>query len=79
MTDPRLEDHLVGVELQIVELVEQKERAEVQGLSEDAQRIQREIDALHADLAQTAEKISEEQLEPPAEPFVDAPRAAAMH
>jgi hypothetical protein len=46
MIDPRLEDHLVGVELQIVELVERRERATLQGRAEDAATIQAELDAL---------------------------------
>lgn len=57
MADPRLEDHAVGIELQIVELVERMERARVQGESEEADRLQREIDGLQAELARTAEKI----------------------
>ncbi len=59
MTDPRLEDHVVGVELQIVELVEQRERAIVQERPEDAARIQREIDALQEEMARAAEKITQ--------------------
>ena len=58
MTDPRLADHEMGLELQIVELVEQRTRAEVQGRSDDARRIQAEIDALQAELAGTAEQIA---------------------
>lgn len=61
MADIVLEDHLVGVELQVVELVEQRERAEVQGRTEDAARIQREIDALYAEMARTTEQITAEQ------------------
>ena len=57
-SDPRLEDHLVGVELQIVELVEQRERATVQHDTAEAKRIQDEIDALQAELAATAERIA---------------------
>ena len=60
MSDPRLEDHVTGLELQIVELVEQRERARVQGDSEGLARIQKEIDELQAELAQTAEAIVEE-------------------
>ena len=56
--DPKLEDHLVGVELQIVELVEQRERATVQHDTAEAQRIQGEIDALQSELASTAERIA---------------------
>jgi hypothetical protein len=58
MTDPRLEDHLVGLELQLVELVEQHERAEVQHRPRDAARLQAEIDALQEEMARTAELIS---------------------
>jgi hypothetical protein len=57
MTDPQLEDHVVGLELQIVELVEQRERAVVQGDEPAAKRIQREIDQLQAEMAATAEEI----------------------
>jgi hypothetical protein len=60
MHDPKLEDHVVGLELQIVELVEQRERATVQHDEAEAARIQREIDALQAEMAQTAEAIAED-------------------
>ena len=59
MSDPRLEDHAVGIELQIVELVEQRERARVQGDNAEVQKAQDEIDALQAELATTAEQIVE--------------------
>lgn len=59
MTDPRLEDHLVGLELQLVELVEQRERARVQHRPGDAVRIQAEIEALQEEMARTAETIAE--------------------
>ena len=56
--DPRLEDHVVGLELQIVELVEQRERALVQHDEAEASRIQGEIDALQVELATTAEQLT---------------------
>jgi len=58
MTDPRLENHALGIELQIVELVEQRERATVQERPEDVARIQREIDALQQEMTLTAEVIA---------------------
>lgn len=58
MTDPRLEDHATGLELQIIELVEQQERARVQHRDGDADRLQREIDSLRGELAATAEELS---------------------
>ena len=60
MNDPRLEDHAVGVELQITELVEKIERARVQGRLERVAQLQPELDALQDELAATAEKIAAE-------------------
>ncbi len=48
------EDHAVGLELQIVELVEQQNRAVVQGHPEEAAALQAEVEALQAELAKTA-------------------------
>jgi hypothetical protein len=59
MADILLQDHLVGVELQVVELVEQRERAEVQGQSDEAARLQAAIDVLYADMADTAARLVE--------------------
>ena len=63
MTDDHLEDHAFGVELQLTELVEQLERARVQGLPERAAEIEREIEALQNDLVATAESIADEHYE----------------
>ena len=60
MSNPRLEDHLVGLELQLVELVESKQRAEVQGRADDAKDLEREITELQTELAATAEAIATE-------------------
>jgi hypothetical protein len=60
MTDPRLEDHVTGLELQLVELVEQRERALVQGDHAGMARIEAEIAELQAEMASTAEAIAEE-------------------
>ena len=58
MVDPRLEDHAVGVELQIVDLVERCERASAQGRSGDAAELRVQIDVLHGELARTADVIA---------------------
>jgi hypothetical protein len=58
MIDTRLEDHVVGLELQLVELVEQRERATVQHRPHDAARLQREIDAVQEEMVRTAEVIT---------------------
>ena len=66
MIDPRLEDHVVGLELQIVELVEQRERAVVQGRPRDVARIEREIEALQEEMARTADAIARRDADVPA-------------
>jgi len=58
MANPRLEDHATGVEMELVELVERRERARVQGLLAEVVELDRQIDALHLDLARTAERIA---------------------
>jgi hypothetical protein len=58
MTDPRLEDHAVGVELQMTELVEQIERARVQGREARVAELQPQLAALQDELEVTAERIA---------------------
>ena len=65
MTDPRIEDHAVGVELQLTELVERRERALVQGRTDEAEALQPEIESLQEELARTAERIASEHFERP--------------
>jgi hypothetical protein len=60
MTDPRLEDHAVGVELQMTELVEKMERARVQGRHDRVTELQRELDVLQDDLVVTSDTIARE-------------------
>jgi DNA-binding protein H-NS len=62
--DPRLADHAVGLELQLAELVEQRERAVVQDRPADAARLQQLIDAVQAELAQTAEQLAQSAAPP---------------
>jgi hypothetical protein len=73
MTDPRLEDHAIGVELQIGELVERLERAQVQGELARARELQSEIERLQDELAETAETIAGEHWDRPA---IHQPRPA---
>ena len=65
MSDPRLEDHAVGVELQLTELTEELERARVQDLPERMRELESEIAALQDDLAKTAERIVGEHFDGP--------------
>lgn len=58
MTDPQLENHITGIELQIVELVERRERARVQGRPDLARSLQGEIDELQQELVLTADHLA---------------------
>jgi DnaJ-domain-containing protein 1 len=65
MTDPHLEDHAVGVELQLTELTEEMERARVQGRTDRIAVLEGEIADLQDDLAATAEQIVGEHWDEP--------------
>ena len=58
MTREQLCDHEIGLELQLIEAVEQHERAERQGRTEDARSLEAEIAQLQAELAATAEQLA---------------------
>ena len=58
MTREQLCDHEVGLELQLIEAVEQHERAQRQGRTADARALEVEIAELQADLAATAEQLA---------------------
>ena len=58
MTREQLCDHEVGLELQLIEAVEQHERAERQGRDADARALEVEIADLQAELAATAERLA---------------------
>ena len=65
MADPLLEDHAVGVELQLTELTEELERAKVQGRTERLAELEAELARLRDDLAVTAERIADEHFDEP--------------
>ena len=56
MTDAQAANHALGLELEIEELVEQRERARVQRQPEDEARLTEQITALQAELADAAER-----------------------
>ena len=57
MIDPRIENHAVGLELQLGELVDQLEWAQHQGRDRDADRLRSEIAGLQTELAATADQL----------------------
>ena len=58
-----LRDTLCGVELQLIDLVEEQNRAEAQGRSVEAAALQPEIEEFHDQLAEIAETISGSRLD----------------
>jgi len=66
MTDPRLEDHVVGLELQLVELVERRKYAQtLVGGDDEVAKLEMEIANLQTELAASAELlVADEQPEP---------------
>ncbi len=78
MTDPRLEDHVVGLELQLVELVERRERAVVQGLPDEAAALSDEIDAVQTELIVTAEAVATDHPLPHAEVLAESAEDATF-
>lgn len=51
-------DHELGLELELIELVEQRERAIVQERAQDVARYDTQIARLQGELADTAERIA---------------------
>ncbi len=65
MTDPRLEDHVVGLELQLVELVERhKEAQNLVGGDDEVARLEAEIAQLQSELAASAEQLVADEPDP---------------
>lgn len=54
--DPRLQDHIVGVEQQIIEVVSQVEHTGEQ--TQDRSRLLAELNQLYLELAATAERLT---------------------
>ena len=51
-------DAVCGLELQLIDAVERQERAEIQDDSQEADRLQEEIDGLQSRLAAVAEVVA---------------------
>ncbi len=75
---PHLQDHAVGLEMEIVELARQADQAAQEGWPEREAELRRELEALYAELASVAERLTEEvaAATPPAE--VDAQPAVTF-
>lgn len=56
--DPQLQDHAVGIEMEIVELARQADQAALEGWPVEETRLRAELDKLYAELASVADRLS---------------------
>ncbi|MCA1676326.1 MAG: hypothetical protein LC799_30500 [Actinobacteria bacterium] len=73
---PQLQDHAVGLEMQIVELARQADQAAQEGWPDREAELREELDELYAELASVAERLTEEVSAAAAPAEVDAEPAA---
>ena len=75
---PHLQDHAVGLEMEIVELARQADQAAHEGWPDREAEIRKELDALYSELARVAERLTEEVTAAAPAPDVAA-RPAGAH
>jgi hypothetical protein len=75
---PHLQDHAVGLEMEIVELARQADQAAQEGWPDREAEIRKELDGLYGELATVAERLTDEVSATAAAPAVDA-RPAGAH
>ena len=73
---PHLQDHVVGLELEIVELARQADVAAHDGWPDREAELRRELDSLYAELASVAERLTDQVAAAAPTPEVDAEPAA---
>jgi hypothetical protein len=74
---PHLQDHAVGLEMEIVELARQADEAAHDGWPEREAQLRKELEGLYSELASVAERLTEQVSAAAPPPSVDAPPAAA--
>jgi hypothetical protein len=74
---PQLQDHAVGLEMEIVELARQAEQAAHEGWPEREAELRKELDVLYAELASVAERLTQQVAAAAPTPEFDAQPAAA--
>ena len=76
---PHLQDHAVGLEMEIVELARQAEEAAHDGWPEREAELRKELEGLYSELASVAERLTEQVSAAAPAPSVAAPSASAGH
>lgn len=75
---PHLQDHAVGLEMEIVELARQADQAAHEGWPEREAELRQELNALYTELATVAERLTDEVAAAAPAPEVNA-RPAGAH
>ena len=73
--DPQLQDHAVGLEMEIVELARQADEAAHDGWPDREAELRGQLEKLYSELASVAERLSDEISGTAPAPEVDAPPA----
>lgn len=58
--DPQLQDHAVGLEMEIVELARQADEAAHEGWPDREAELRQELDPLYTELAEVADRLTDE-------------------
>ena len=74
--DPQLQDHAVGLEMEIVELARQADEAAHDGWPDREAELRSQLEKLYSELASVAERLSDEANGTAPTPDVDAAPAA---
>lgn len=69
---PQLQDHAVGLEMEIVELARQADQAGSEGWPDREAELRNELDDLYVELATVADQLTEEVAAAAPRPQVDA-------
>ena len=76
--DPQLQDHAVGLEMEIVELARQADEAAHDGWPDREAELRSQLEKLYSELASVAERLSDEANGTAPLPEVDAPSAFSV-
>jgi len=58
--DPQLQDHAMGLEMEIVELARQADQAALEGWPDEEARLRAGLDRLYGELASVADRLTQE-------------------
>ncbi len=72
---PHLQDHAVGLEMEIVELARQADQAAQEGWPDREAELRQELNSLYSELATAADRLTEEVTATAPAPTVNAPPA----